>query len=102
MMQTRMVALHLLLLLLLAPQVNSSQEEKDPVVDGRSLSEWVKDLQSTDYRERQEAALAIAELGPQAKAAVPALIAALSDRILDRYIVTALQKIGPEAVPALI
>src|SRR5262249_32786941 len=74
---------------------------------GKTPAQLAKDLQSKDSLERQKAAVALAELGPGAKDAVPGLIKALEDPEEDvrRRIPYALGKIGPAAktaVPALI
>src|SRR5438128_1594838 len=78
-----------------------------PKQGGKTAAQWAKDLQSKDKIERQKAAVALAELGPGAKDAVPALMKALEDPEEDvrRRIPYALGKIGPAAktaVPALI
>jgi HEAT repeat protein len=51
---------------------------------------------------RRRAAVALDELGPAAKAAVPALIAALKDEKVRFNAVVALSKIGPDAKAAVI
>jgi HEAT repeat protein len=48
-------------------------DQADPVSRGKPLSEWIRTLKDKDYRTRQTAAEAIGELGPKARAAVPAL-----------------------------
>ena len=52
---------------------------KEPVSDGRTLSEWIADLKGLAPQTRNAAAYEIASMGPQAAAAVPALIVALDD-----------------------
>jgi HEAT repeat protein len=79
---------------------------KEPVADGRTLSEWVSDLKSAAPQVRNAAAYEISGMGPAAAAAVPALIAALDDSEPSvRFPVTvALGEIGPaakDAVPRL-
>jgi HEAT repeat protein len=79
---------------------------KEPVSQGRPLSAWIADLKAPAPETRNAAAYQIAGMGPQAAAAVPALIEALDDPIAAvRYPVTvALLEIGPaakEAVPRL-
>jgi HEAT repeat protein len=79
---------------------------KEPVADGRTLSEWVSDLKATAPQVRNAAAYEISGMGPAAAAAVPALIAALDDSEPSvRFPVTvALGEIGPaakDAVPRL-
>jgi HEAT repeat protein len=76
---------------------------KEPVSNGRSLSEWVADLKAAAPQTRNAAAYEIAGMGPAAAAAVPALIAALDDPAAAvRYPVTvALLEIGPAAKAAV-
>jgi HEAT repeat protein len=75
----------------------------EPVSRGRPLSEWITDLKADAPSVRNAAAYEIASLGPSAKAAVPALIAALDDPDpAVRFPVTvALGEIGPEATAAV-
>ena len=67
--------------LALAPalQAQAAGSAKDTVVDGRRLSEWVKDLKAQAPQVRNAAAYEISGLGPSAAPAVPALIEALDD-----------------------
>jgi HEAT repeat protein len=76
---------------------------KEPVTDGRALSEWVADLKADAPQTRNSAAYEIAGLGPAAAAAVPALIVALDDPSPTvRFPVTvALGEIGPAAAQAV-
>jgi HEAT repeat protein len=79
---------------------------KEPVADGRTLSEWVADLKAPAPQTRNAAAYEISGMGPAAAAAVPALIVALDDsEAAVRFPVTvALAEIGPaakDAVPRL-
>jgi HEAT repeat protein len=79
---------------------------KEPVSDGRTLSEWVAELKAAAPQTRNAAAYEISGMGPAAAAAVPALIAALDDpEATVRFPVTvALAEIGPaakDAVPRL-
>jgi HEAT repeat protein len=76
---------------------------KEPVADGRTLSQWVKDLKAESPQTRNAAAYEIAGMGPAAASAVPALIAALDDPVAAvRFPVTvALMEIGPAAKPAV-
>lgn len=76
---------------------------KEPVSNGRRLSEWVADLKAMAPQSRNAAAYEIAGMGPAAVAAVPALIEALDDPIAAvRYPVTiALLEIGPAAKAAV-
>jgi HEAT repeat protein len=76
---------------------------KEPVADGRTLSQWVKDLKAESPQTRNAAAYEIAGIGPAAAPAVPALIAALEDPVAAvRFPVTvALMEIGPAAKAAV-
>jgi HEAT repeats len=75
----------------------------EPVSRGRPLSEWIADLKAAAPSVRNAAAYEIASLGPAAKPAVPALIAALDDpEPTVRFPVTvALGEIGPDAAAAV-
>jgi len=59
-------------------------------------------LKDSDWKVRKFAAKALGEIGPAAKKAVPALIALHSDWIDREAALSALRKMGLEAVPALI
>jgi HEAT repeat protein len=79
---------------------------KEPTFQDRPLSAWIADLKGMAPYTRNQAAYAIGSMGPAAKAAVPALIEALSDpEPTVRFpACIALKEIGPdaaEAVPAL-
>jgi HEAT repeat protein len=76
---------------------------KEPVSGGRPLSQWIADLKAAAPQTRNAAAYEIAGLGPQAAAAVPALIEALDDPEPSvRFPVTvALMEIGPAAKAAV-
>ncbi|MEP6686985.1 MAG: HEAT repeat domain-containing protein [Gemmatimonadales bacterium] len=92
--------------LLLAPSAwaQGADSAKEPVSDGRTLSEWVAELKSgTAPQTRNAAAYEISGMGPAAAAAVPALIAALDDpEATVRFPVTvALGEIGPAAKAAV-
>ncbi|MBT3201380.1 MAG: HEAT repeat domain-containing protein [Phycisphaerales bacterium] len=54
-----------------------------------------------DAQARIQAAVAIGEMGPRGKGAVPALIAALSSRSVNRHAAYALGMIGPDAKDAI-
>jgi HEAT repeat protein len=76
---------------------------KEPVSNGRTLSEWIADLKAQAPQTRNAAAYEIAGMGPAAAPAVPALIVALDDpSAAVRYPVTvALLEIGPAAKAAV-
>jgi HEAT repeat protein len=76
---------------------------KEPVADGRKLSQWVADLKAQAPQTRNAAAYEISGMGPAAVAAVPALIDALDDPEASvRFPVTvALAEIGPKAKAAV-
>ena len=78
-------------------------KSREPVSNGRSLSQWVADLKAQSPQTRNAAAYEIAGLGPAAAAAVPALIVALDDPAASvRFPVTvALLEIGPAAKAAV-
>jgi HEAT repeat protein len=81
----------------------SKTTKKEPVADGRTLSQWVAELKAAAPQVRNAAAYEIAGLGPQAAPAVPALIKALDDPEPSvRFPVTvALREIGPAAEAAV-
>lgn len=92
------------LILTSAAQAQSTPvQSREPVSNGRRLSEWVADLKAMAPQTRNAAAYEIAGMGPVAAAAVPALIEALDDPIAAvRYPVTiALLEIGPAAKAAV-
>jgi HEAT repeat protein len=76
---------------------------REPIANGRPLSQWVADLKAQSPQTRNAAAYEIAGLGPAAAAAVPALIVALDDPAASvRFPVTvALLEIGPAAKAAV-
>jgi len=77
-----------------------ARQEKEPTYEGKPLSEWLKWLRSAEAKERRAAAFALStEIGPEGKAAVPALIEALKDEDKDvrSCAAQALGDIGPEA-----
>jgi HEAT repeat protein len=76
---------------------------KEPVADGRTLSQWVEELKAPAPQTRNAAAYEISGMGPEAAPAVPALIAALDDpEATVRFPVTvALGEIGPGAKAAV-
>jgi HEAT repeat protein len=89
--------------LVTTPAVHAQGAAKDPVTDGRPLSQWIADLKADAPQTRNAAAYEISGLGPAAAAAVPALIEALDDPSASvRFPVTvALGEIGPAAADAV-
>lgn len=67
------------------------------------VARLVKDLQDANSATRVEAAMALAEMGPGANKAIPALSVAVLDRNLNvrYYAINALKAIGPPAKAAL-
>jgi hypothetical protein len=92
-----------LLLTVAAHGQATAAKSKEPVSDGRTLSEWIADLKGLAPQTRNAAAYEIASMGPAAAAAVPALIVALDDPMAAvRFPVTiALLEIGPAAKAAV-
>ncbi len=82
---------------LLCVSVASAEE------DASSVSILIQQLSSDDTQERREAAYELADLGPDAKEAVPALIKALADRDTQVWAEAtgALARIGPDAAAAV-
>jgi HEAT repeat protein len=81
----------------------SQTTKKEPVADGRTLSQWVAELEAAAPQVRNAAAYEISGMGPAAAPAVPALIKALDDPEPSvRFPVTvALREIGPAAEAAV-
>ena len=78
----------------------------EPAYDGKPLGYWVTQSKDKDRAVREAAADALGEIGPAAKAAVPALVELLKDkeRQVPFVAAVALGKIGPAAkgaTPAL-
>jgi HEAT repeat protein len=98
--------LPILVAMVLALTVSASAQSaqpKEPVSNGRTLTEWMRDLKGLSPETRNAAAYEIAGMGPAAAAAVPALIEALDDPVpAVRFPVTvALMEIGPAAKAAV-
>jgi HEAT repeat protein len=97
----------LVLAMLIASSAATAQTSpikvKEPVSNGRTLSQWIVDLKALAPQTRNAAAYEIAGMGPDAVRAVPALIEALDDPSpVVRFPVTvALLEIGPAAKAAV-
>src|SRR4051794_5168561 len=68
--------------------------------EGKTLRQWVEQLKRGDGQKQALAIHALSNVGPQARAAVPALIDALGrrDLTLNLLAADALGKVGPGAV----
>ncbi len=94
----------LAVVLLSAPLVGiAGGQEQDPRNQSKTLNEWIEKLQDKDVAVRRSAAMALKQMGAEAKQAVPALIKALQDK--DHHVrsraASTLGKIGPEAEEAI-
>jgi HEAT repeat protein len=78
-------------------------DQDEPRIQGKPLSDWVKELNDPAVGVRLTTVQKLAALGVQAQPAVPALVKALKDRSLAmrQSVAQALQRIGPGAVTAL-
>jgi HEAT repeat protein len=79
---------------------------EQPSYLGVATGDWVAALKSSDSLERRLAAHALAEIGPAAREAVPALIEALTDpvsfvRVWAAAALARVQPENPDAIPAL-
>jgi len=71
-------------------------------IGSASVPVLIEALKSKDYKILQNAYRAIAQIGPDAKDALPALIASFAHyHIDDYYFSRAVESIGPEAIPVL-
>jgi HEAT repeat protein len=105
-MLMRVINLGTLLVIAMATGLSAQSkpaQAKEPVADGKTLSQWVTDLKAESPQTRNAAAYEIAGMGPAAAPAVPALIAALDDPAAAvRFPATvALGEIGPAAKAAV-
>jgi HEAT repeat protein len=75
----------------------------EPTHQGRYLSSWIRDLDSSQDYKRRQACEAIAEMGPAAAAAVPELIELLDDVNpgVQEFARDALANMGPGAIAEL-
>jgi hypothetical protein len=90
-------------LLIAAPCGQPVRADPQATFCGRTLDGWIaalRDPGSTEYQ-RGRAVAFLAYFGPQARHAVPDLIAALDDRRLEDSAIEALGRIGPDAAPAV-
>src|SRR5262245_9088299 len=71
-------------------------------VSSRSVTYWLEVVRAGDTLARQDAAEELGKRGPEAEAAIPALIAALQEPHLRGPAARALARIGPRAAPALV
>jgi len=69
---------------------------------GKTLSDWVRDLSSTDQSVRQTAHDAFTAMGADASPAIPSLAALLQSSRVPNAAAWALAHIGPNALPTLI
>ena len=74
-----------------------------PVVDGKTLGEWLRKLESRDPDDRIGACMALEKMGPVARPAIPALRRALRDEEVTVRILAAstLGGLGPDAATAV-
>jgi hypothetical protein len=81
----------------------AAEEKKEPVYRGKPLSYWIKALKDKDRMTRKEAIQALGGIGPDAKAAVPALLGMVKEKdlFLSSDALASLRKIGTAALPAL-
>lgn len=77
----------------------------DTEYDGKPLKYWIGELKAQAPQSRNAAAYAISGMGPAAKSAVPALVAALTNpgevNTVRFPIMVALREIGPDAKEAV-
>lgn len=78
--------------------------EQGPTYQGKPISHWIQQLDHKDSDIRRMAVSALADIGPEAAEAIPALVQLFRDKDegVRREAVLALSKIGPNAIPALI
>jgi HEAT repeat protein len=81
--------------------------DKEPTYKGQPLSYWLGVLKSKDEKDlirKFEAYQVLTEIGPEAKAALPALLELLRDKQTgaeNSYVLVGLLRLGPTVVPAL-
>jgi HEAT repeats len=76
----------------------------EPLYSGKTLGDWIKALKDPSSRTRADAAATLTHIGPEAKAAIPALVEVLKDTDAQVRVQAslALGAIGKPAIPALI
>jgi HEAT repeat protein len=90
------------------PKKEGAAESPEPVLYGRTMSEWLKLLKDKDSADRGEAAKALAEMGKAARPATAALVPPLQDpkdpygRRLAAYVLAYNRPTPNLAVPALL
>src|SRR5579871_6679404 len=82
----------------------AAEGKDEPTYEGKPLHVWLEEIKHNDPKVREKAAKAMGEMGPQAEAAVPALLAALEDSEppVRSAAIQALGAIGRPAVAPLI
>ncbi len=89
------------------PETSKLAAEAQPAGEtrykGKPAGYWIKQLEAMEVASRKEAVEALAAIGPDAKAAVPALLKALDDNAAAVRVgaIVALGRIGPGAKPAV-
>ncbi len=75
----------------------------EPVIDGKTLGEWLRKLESRDPNDRISACMALEKMGLAARSAIPALRKALRDEDVTVRILAAstLGGLGPHAATAV-
>jgi HEAT repeat protein len=87
-----------------AGQGGKGKKAGEPVYRGKALGEWIKALKGKDLLPRVEALNVLVQAGPEARAAVPALIGVFRDSdatFLHPLAAVALARVGPGALPEL-
>jgi HEAT repeat protein len=97
----------LVLLVCIAILSIGCSKKKEVTYEGKPLSAWIEMLKESDPRAKYAAILAIAEIGPEAKEAIPALIETIREtRNRDKRMLfacnNALLGMGKEIVPHMV
>jgi HEAT repeat protein len=76
---------------------------KEMTYQGKSLRDWVKDLESSDYKVRDEASKSFEAMGPRAEGAIPDLLELMKTKDVSTriWVSWALGSIGVKAAPVL-